>query len=78
MFNLEQLEEATSEVFQAHNESVKLSYGAYGIAEQWVFSNETKKWVAIDKDKAICIKKALHRSGYLQEVVAKLQEVQNA
>ena len=72
MFSLEQLEKAASEVFQAHGESVKLAYEAYDVEGQWVFSNNTRQWVAVDADKATCIKKALHRSGYLQEVAAKL------
>jgi len=72
-FSLEQLETAANEVFQSHGESVKLAYEAYDVAEQWVFSNNTRSWVAVDADKAECIKKALKRSGYLQEVAAKLQ-----
>ena len=71
-FSLEQLEKAANEVFQAHGESVKLAYEAYDVRDQWVFSNDTKKWVAVDRDKATCIKRALHRSGYIQEVAAKL------
>lgn len=72
-FSLEQLEQATSEVFAAHNEAIKLSHGMHDITGQWVFSNETNKWTAVDKDKATAIKKALQRSGYLQEVAAKLR-----
>lgn len=73
MLSLEQLEKAAIEVFKAHGESIKLSYEAYDIKDQWIFSNNTKQWVAVDKDKATCIKKALKRSGYLQEVATKLQ-----
>jgi hypothetical protein len=71
-FSIDQLEKAANEVFQTHGESVKLSYEAYDVEDQWVLSNDTKKWVAVDADKAACIKKALKRSGYLQEVAAKL------
>jgi len=76
MFTVEDLEKETREVFAAHREYFTLKFAEVDGVWSWQFV--TEKWVTLDKDKATCIKKALHRSGYLQEVAAKLQEAQNA
>jgi hypothetical protein len=69
MFSLEQLEKATSEVFLAHGVPFSLKFDED--LGNWVFA-VTGQWVTVDADKAEAIKKALKRSGYLQEVAAKL------
>jgi hypothetical protein len=69
MFSLEELEKATSEVFLAHNVHFSLKFDAD--LGNWVFA-VTGQWVTVDSKKEEAIKKALKRSGYLQEVAAKL------
>ena len=77
MFNLEQLSQAASEVFQSHGEQISLKQDEIYGKSMWAFHTKSR-CLATDPDKATCIKKALHQSGYLQEVAAKLQESRHA
>jgi hypothetical protein len=70
---LEDLEKATREVFEAHGESMTFKQDTvYGEAK-WCF-HVAKRCLAVESDKATAIKKALHKSGFIHEVVEKLKQ----
>jgi len=70
---LEVLEKATREVFASHGETVDLRQDTVYGKDKWCF-HTASKCLAVEDDKAAAIKKALHKSGFLNEVVEKLKQ----
>jgi hypothetical protein len=70
---LEDLERVTKEVFASHGKPCELKFQNMDGKWLWVLSTKTRCH-AVNKDKATAIKKALHDSGFLHEVVEKLKQ----
>lgn len=70
---LEDLERVTKEVFESHGEPCELKFQDIDGKWAWIFSDR-KRCLAVESDKATAIKKALHKSGFLNEVVEKLKQ----
>jgi|SRR5437588_11196562 len=64
---VEALAKATRDVIYGEGKAMSL----FQVPGGWKFAIDGEQ-VAADVDQATCIKKGLHRSGYLQKVVAKL------
>lgn len=70
---LESLEKATREVFEVHGESMDIRQDTIYGEDKWCF-HDSKRCLAVENDKATAIKKALHKSGFIHEVVEKLKQ----
>jgi hypothetical protein len=69
---LESLEKATREVFEANGELMDLRQDTIYGQDKWCF-HIASRCLSVESDKATAIKKALHKSGFLDEVVEKLK-----